>query len=154
MNDSKECSKVSSIQLDEMFSHCMKFAQVTLKKGGELYPLAITMSIEGDIAVASAYDGSEMPMAQDIYQLLENALVHEASIGKFSAVALAADVNVPEQYESPSKDAIRVHIEARGFARFIYAPYEITMSGIFRKKRALVLHEPFSIEASPRFFNS
>jgi hypothetical protein len=45
-----------------------------------------------------------------------------------------------------------VHLETSGFARFIYVPYEISKSGMFKKKLDLVMHEPFSVEVNPSFF--
>jgi hypothetical protein len=98
-------------------------------------------SVEGD-------DGNEHPKPQEIYHLLTEAFVSEAKSGKIFGAALAANVNVPEQYESPSRDALRVRLETEGFVRFFYIAYEIAKSEPPNKKSALILHEPLS----PAFF--
>ena len=46
----------------------------------------------------------------------------------------------------------RVHLETEGYSRFIFVPYEITKSGFFKKKSAIILHELFTVEVSPVFF--
>jgi len=45
---------------------------------------------------------------------------------------------------------VRVHIESKGYARFIYVPYEI----ISEDAREVRLHDPFAVEISPSFFTA
>ena len=139
-------------QLHELLSYCIEFAQVMLKDSGEFYPFGASLSLDGKVAAVGGDDGNERPNPQDIYQLLARGFVSEASGGRVSGVALAANVDVPEQYKSPSKDALRVHLESVGFARYIYVPYEIEKSGLFNRKKSVVLHEPISVEIRPTFF--
>jgi hypothetical protein len=77
--------------------------------------------------------------------------VHERFVaaganGRILAAALVANVAVPEELEAPSRDAIRVHLEAQGFARFIYVPYEVT------SEQTLRLHDSVLVDVEPGFF--
>ena len=139
-------------QMHELLAYCMEFAQTMLMGSGEFYPFGAMLSLEGKVVTVGGYDGKERPAPLDIYQMLAGAFASEAKAGNTSGVALAANVNVPAQYKSPSKDALRVHLETQGFARFIYVPYEIVTSGIFKKKQSLTMHGPFSVEVGPSFF--
>jgi hypothetical protein len=139
-------------QLHELLAYCMDFAETMLRESGEFYPFGAVLSPEGAVVAVGGDDGNQHPEPQEIYRLLTEAFVSEAKSGKIFGAALAANVNVPEQYESPSRDALRARLETEGFARFFYIPYEITESGPLNKKSALILHEPFSVEVSPAFF--
>jgi hypothetical protein len=52
---------------------------------------------------------------------------------KIIAGAIAADVTVPREYQSPFPDAIRVLLECAGYSRFMYLPYRVTKPGIFAR---------------------
>ena len=138
-------------QLHELLTYCTDFAQLMLKDSGEFYPFGAVLSSEGNVVAVGGSNGQEYPKAQEIYHLLTEAFVVDAKSGKIVGAALAANVNVPEQFESPSRDALRVHLETEGYARFIYVPYEITKSG-FLRRTAIIRHELFSVEVSPVFF--
>ncbi len=143
---------VTPTQRQELLNYCLDFAKTMLTDAGEFYPFGAMLSLEGKLAAAGGYNGSERPPPQDIYQLLLGAFASEAKHGSISGAALAANVNVPEAYASPSKDAIRIHLETPGFAQFIYVPYEIGKSGLFKNKLTVTLHEPFAVEMNPSFF--
>lgn len=140
-------------QLQELLSYCTDFAKTMLNDAGDFYPFGAKLSLEGQVVAVGGHNGSERPLPQEIYQLLKGAFVSEAQNGSISGAALAANVNVPEQYASPSRDAIRVHLETPGFARFIYVPYEVAKAGLFKKKFSVTLHEPFAVEVSPGLFS-
>jgi len=139
-------------QLHELLTYCMDLAQILLRDAGEFYPFGAVLSPEGKVVAVSGSDGNEHPKAQDIYDLLTEAFVSKAKSGKIFGAALAANVSVPEQYKSPSRDALRVHLETEGYSRFIFVPYEITKSGFLKRTSAITLHEMFSVEVSPVFF--
>jgi hypothetical protein len=128
-------------QLHQLLAYCTDFAQIMLQDSGEFYPFGAVLSPEGAVVAAGGYDGNEYPKPQEIYRLITEAFVSEAKSGKILGAAIAANVNVPEQYETPSRDALRVRLEADDFARFIYVPYEMTKSQSLNEKSTLVLHE-------------
>jgi len=68
--------------------------------------------------------------------------------------AIAVDVNIPSNYNPTLPDGIRVHLEGEGYSRYIYVPYSIKMVGLVRRKREVVLAEPFSVEVPAEVFVS
>jgi hypothetical protein len=139
-------------QLHELLTYCMEFGQTMLENSGEFYPFGAVLSSEGKVVACGGSNGKKHPKAQDIYELLTESFASEAKNGKIFAAALAANVNVPEQFKLPSRDAIRVRLETEGYARFIFIPYEITKSGLLKRKSALVRYELFPVETSQVFF--
>jgi hypothetical protein len=59
-----------------------------------------------------------------------------------------ANVTIPDEFEAPVRDGVRVHIESEGYARFIYVPYEIVVAD----EPEVRLHDPFAVEVDPSFF--
>jgi len=139
-------------QLHELLAYCLNFARTMLEKAGDFYPFGATLSPDGKVAATGGYNGEEHPQPQEIYRLLADAFRSGASTGEFLGVALAANVNIPAQFSSVSPDGVRVHIEASGYSRFVYVPYKIKVSGMFKKTKSVELGEPFSVEVPPNFF--
>jgi hypothetical protein len=141
-------------QLHEMLNYCMDFARTMLAESGDFYPFGATLSPQGVVAAVGGYDGEERPAPADIYRLLGEAFLSGAARGEHSGVALAANVNIPAEYESISRDGLRVHLESHGYARFIYVPYKLGTTGLFKKRRVVEFSEPFSVELAPTFFGT
>lgn len=139
-------------QLHELLTYCLDFARTMLEKAGEFHPFGATLSQDGKVAAVSGYNGEELPKAQEIYGLLAGAFRSAAHNGEFLGVALAANVNIPTQFSSVFPDGVRVHIESAGYSRFIYVPYKIKVSGMFKKTRSVEAGEPFSVEVPPNFY--
>ncbi|WP_222613134.1 hypothetical protein [Undibacterium jejuense] len=130
----------------------MDFARTMLERAGEFYPFGATLSQQGEVAAVGGYNGEEHPIPTEIYKLLAGEFESGASSGRFLGVALAANVNVPPNYESPFPDALRVHIEANDYARFIYVPYALSKKGFFRRHREVEYGTPFAVEIAPSFY--
>jgi hypothetical protein len=139
-------------QLHEMLKYCMELARTMLEDSGDFYPFGATLSPQGVVAAVGGYNGEERPSPTEIYQLLGQSFRGGAARGEHAGVALAANVNVPPEYSSPSRDGLRVHLESQGYARFIYVPYQLGTKGLFKKRRVVEFSEPFSVELSPTFF--
>lgn len=139
-------------QLHELLMYCINFARTMLEKAGDFYPFGATLTPDGKVAAAGGHNGEEHPQPQEIYRLLAGAFSSGARTGEFMGVALAANVNIPAQFSSPSPDGVRVHIEASGYSRFMYVPYKIKVSGMFKKHKAIEFSEPFSVQVPPNFF--
>jgi hypothetical protein len=139
-------------QLHELLTYCMDFARIMLKKAGDFYPFGATLSPDGKVSATGGYNGEEHPQPQEIYRLLAGAFRSGAGTGEFLGVALAANVNIPAQFAPVSPDGIRVHIEASDYSRFVYLPYQIKASGLFKKTKTIEFGEPFSVEVPPNFF--
>lgn len=139
-------------QLHGMYTCCVDFAKQMLADAGDFYPFGATLSPEGQMARAGAHNGDDHPPPLQLYDILAGAFAEGGKSGKFSAVALAANVNIPAQYSPSSPDGIRVHLECAGNARFIYVPYTLEKTGFFKRKKKLVLGEPFAVAMVPTFF--
>ena len=123
-----------------------------LEEAGEFYPFGASLSQNGQISEVGGYNGEEHPQSEQIYNLLTVAFSSGARSGQLLGAALAANVNIPAQFSPASPDGIRVHIESLGYSRFVYFPYKLKISGIFKKTRLVELGEPFAVEVLPTFF--
>ena len=139
-------------QLHELLTYCLDFAKLMLSDSGKFYPFGAVLGVEGKLKAVGVHNGNERPNPQDLFRLLEDTFKVQATGGEIIASAMAADVNIPSTYESPCPDGIRVHLEANEYSRFIYFPYRISKTGIFKKKTSVEVLEPFSVEMPPSFF--
>ena len=141
-------------QLHEMLSYCTDFARTMLEDSGDFYPFGATLSPQGVVAAVGGYNGEEKPTPTEIYQLLGESFLSGAARGELAGVALAANVNIPPEFKSDSRDGLRVHLESQGYSRFIYVPYQLGTKGLFKKRRVVEFSEPFSVELAPTFFGT
>lgn len=142
--------------LTAMLAGTLRFAKLMLGKAGEFYPFGETADPAGTRSMRGGYNGEEHPDPREIYLLLQDAFARNVAEGNVAAVALAANVDIPEQYEAPYRDAIRVHVEAQGYSRYIYLPYRIETRSLvrrlFRRPYAVSYAEVFSVDAPPVMF--
>jgi hypothetical protein len=143
---------VSPEKLHELLSYCTDFAKTMLNGSGEFYPFGAAVAKDHKVRAVGGYDGNEYPNPQDIYRLLADGFTVNAKDGSILAAALAANVNIPDAYEAPTRDGVRVHLECVGYSRFIYTPFRITKKGLFKKSHFVEFFEPFSVEVPPSFF--
>jgi hypothetical protein len=139
-------------QLHELLTYCLDFAKLMLSDSGEFYPFGAVLGVEGKLKAVGAHDGNERPNPQDLFRLLGDMFKAQAASGEIIASAMTANVNIPSTYESPHPDGIRVHLESNDYSRFIYFPYRITKTGIFKKKISIEVLEPFAVEIPPSIF--
>lgn len=139
-------------QLHEMLIYCMSFARTMLEDSGDFYPFGATLSFQGVVAGVGGYNGEEKPSPTEIYQLLGEAFLRGVERNEHAGVALAANVDIPDEYSAPSRDGLRVHLEGPGYSRFIYVPYTFTKQGLFKKRRVVQFAEPFAVEISPIYY--
>ena len=141
-------------KLHELLTYCIDFGKTMLTNSGDFHPFGATLGPDGKVTAVGGHNGEERPAPQDLYRLLGEAFTSSASEGSISAAALAANVNIPNEYESPSRDGIRVLLESKDFSRFVYIPYSIKKQGIFKKSNLVTLFEPFSVQLGPGIFKS
>jgi hypothetical protein len=130
----------------------MDFGKIMLEDSGEFYPFGAVMGADGKLTAVGGYDGSEKPNSQDIYRLLSDAFISDARAGKVLAIALAANVKIPPDYNPPSPDGLRVQLETEGYCRFIYMPYTLAKVGFFKKTTIANYGEFISVDAPPQVF--
>ncbi|MET0936731.1 MAG: hypothetical protein ABWX83_12105 [Luteibacter sp.] len=139
---------VTNERLNQLFTFSMDFAKDMLAENGNFYPFGATVTETGKVAAEAGHDGTtDDPEAHDVYR----AIFERFATGKPEeavAAALVANVIIPDEFEAPVRDGVRVHIESEGYARFIYVPYEIVVAD----EPEVRLHDPFAVEVDPSFF--
>ncbi len=138
-----------SDHLHSALNYCVDFARLMLEKSGEFHPFGAIVNATGDVEARGAWTGEEFPKGQDVYELLMEGLRAELLDGRAIAIAVAADVNIPEQYAAPYRDGLRVALESPGYSRFVYMPYHLKRSSIFSSKKVVEFSESFSVELKP-----
>ncbi|USJ02142.1 hypothetical protein MUG10_08565 [Xanthomonas prunicola] len=141
-------------KLYERLTYCIDFGETMLTSDGEFHPFGATLGLDGNVTAAGGYNGEENPAAQDIYRLLGEAFTSSATEGSIAAAALAANVDIPLEYEPPAPDGIRVLLESRGFSRFVYIPYVNKRHGLFTESNSITLFEPIAVEVGPSIFKA
>jgi hypothetical protein len=145
-------------QLVQLLQYCESFAKQMLINSAEFYPFGAFINAHGKIEALGAYDGQEHPNSQDVYRLLNDSVVQMAREGKIIAYGLAANVNIPSQFESPHVDGIRVHVEAPEYSRHIYTPYRVLPYRALRRFLAFLpvveYAEPITVDLEPAVFQS
>ena len=139
-------------QLHSAFSYCLDFAKQMLEDSASFLPFGAALTLAGEVKAVAGWNGEEHPAPAELYQLLSEALRDEAKSKSISGSAVAVDVNIPTAYNPALPDGIRVHLEGDGYSRYIYVPYTIRTSGLLRRRREVVLAEPFSVEVPAEVF--
>jgi hypothetical protein len=128
----------------------MDFARTMLEDSGEFHPFGAKVDTAGQVvAVGGLIEGQEHPRGQEVYELLMGNLRSELADGRAIAIAVAVNVNIPDQYSPRHKDGLRVTLESTGYSRFIYVPYRLERAGLFNSKKKVELADPFSVELKP-----
>jgi hypothetical protein len=143
--------------LAAMLEGTWNFAKVMLRKTGDFYPFAETADRTGKRSMVGGSTGQEHPNPRSIYSLLHDALASQVASGEAAAVALAANVNIPAEYQSPFPDGVRVHVEAAGYCRYVYLPYRVAPRGVIKRTLGrpfdVAYGEPISVDLPPIFFS-
>ncbi|MEJ2468564.1 MAG: hypothetical protein P8Y51_05760 [Campylobacterales bacterium] len=133
-------------KLFEMVERCVADAVLALENDTALTPFAKVLVNDGSVRDISCAAEEE----KTCYETLLNRLKAEVQMGDIEAVALAARVTIPEHYNAPSPQGIRIHLEEKALThkklsgRLLYIPYELLASEN-SEKRSVMLHNPIAI---------
>jgi hypothetical protein len=141
-------------QLNAALMYCLDFASHMLENSASFLPFGAKLTEAGEVQAVGGWTGEEHPAPTELYALLAAALRSEAKTGTIAGSALAVDVNIPPEYNPVLPHGIRVHLEGEGYSRYIYTPYAIKAVGPLRRKREVVLTEPFSVKVPADVFVS
>ncbi len=139
-------------QLASLLQYCGDFARLMIEDSGEFYPFGAEIDATGELRALGFSDGTERPSTQELYEYAQNVLSAKAKSGEIIAGAIAVNVNIPPQFESPLPDGIRVHVESSNFSRFIYQPYGIRKSGFLGQKRVVDYADLIGVDVGPVMF--
>ncbi|MCW2572186.1 MAG: hypothetical protein JWO88_2244 [Frankiales bacterium] len=127
--------------LDQLLSAALETASELLSVDGEFYPFAVALTHAGELVSPAVDPGSEHPDAEDVVDLLLDAL--RDGRGSIRAAAMCTDVTLAS--DDGDQDAIRVELEAAEHEPFtILVPYD----------DGPVLGEPFGLEGESRIFSA
>jgi hypothetical protein len=97
-------------QLQSALSYCMDFARTMLEDSGEFHPFGAKVDTSGQlVAVGGLIEGQEHPRGQEVYELLMGNLRSELADGRAIAIAVAANVNIPDEYSPRTRTACASH---------------------------------------------
>jgi len=133
-------------QLDSAFMYGVDFARTMLEDGGEFIPFGAKINATGKLEAVGGWNGEGHPKRGEIYELILSALETEVKSGNALALAVAADVTIPAQYDAPFRDGLRVTLAAQDYARFIYVPYHLTDPDAPKGSKGVEFAEPFADE--------
>jgi hypothetical protein len=113
-------------KLEELLNYCTGFAKQMIEGHGEFHPFGAVINSSGQITAVGAHIGEELPKGAELYSFLQSSMKSQFLKREIIACAIAANVNIPTQFQSPFPDGIRVFLECAGYSRFIYLPYQIS----------------------------
>jgi hypothetical protein len=133
-------------KLFEMVERCVADALLALENETPLIPFAKLLVTDGSVRdlPCSAEDEKRC------YEALLAQLKGEVQMGDIDAIAITARVTIPDHYNAPSPQGIRIHIEEKALAhkkisgRLLYIPYEIFATD-GTGTRSVMLHNPIAI---------
>lgn len=140
-------------RLTELLEYCMDFAKMMLGKCGEFHPFGAVIQANDSFGAVGAYTGENFPHGQELFQLLLDSFKQQFQKGEIKAAAIAANVNIPKEFEPSYPDGIRVWIECAGYSRMVYIPYSIAERSLFerltRRKRRVTYGEMIPVDVDP-----
>jgi len=120
-------------KLEELLTYCLDFAKQMLHSHGEFHPFGASLDSGLTLKAVGASNGEEFPPGKDLAMLLMQAFRKEFSEERIVAAALAANVNIPKQFNPKYQDGIRVTIECDGYSRNVYLPYKLHKEGLIKR---------------------
>lgn len=119
--------------LAALLQYSDSFAKQMLVEAGGFHPFGAFINTGGKVEALAGHIGTEFPRGQELYAFLQSAVHQLAVEKKILAYALAANVHVPTELNSPLPDGIRIHVVAPGYSRMIYTPYRTLSYRALRK---------------------
>lgn len=131
-------------KLFEMVERCVADAVLALENDTPLIPFAKVLHTHDGMRDIPCMNTDE----KICYEALLRQLIAEVQMGDIDAVALSAKVTIPEHYNAPSSQGIRIHVEKKADAhkkiggRLLYVPYDLFAAS---EHRSVMLHTPIAI---------
>ena len=137
-----------------MLDECIEYASKILISDNTLNSFAMVLDKDNNIGSVSSDETDGFIR----YEYLLQTLRDEAKTNKIAAIALLANVTIPDNFNAPVSSGIRIHIEEKAFtsdnklsARLLYVPYQL-----FKTKddetTQIKLHDPIPIALACEIF--
>jgi hypothetical protein len=133
-------------QCESLLDAVLPIATKTLQEHGEFYPFGASLKLDGNVALAMAYDGRENPPSQPLIDMLRDGFRADASTRKIIASAVVYDVRVTPPGTSDKMDAVAVELDHRdNYSVVVFFPYTI-------RDGTVDVREPFANKGEARIF--
>jgi hypothetical protein len=116
-------------KLQELLEYCVGFAKQMVESHGAFHPFGAVVESDGTLTAVGADIGEEHPQGAAVFQFLQSAMRARFQKREIIAAAIAADVNIPPQFEPAYSDGIRVLLACAGYSRYIYLPFRVKTGG-------------------------
>ena len=137
-----------------MLDDCIDYAKEVLISSKNLESFA--MVLEPDNSVRSITISEQS--SEERYEALLEVLRDEAKSEKITAMALLANVTIPDNFSPAVSSGIRIHIEEKDFraenklsARLLYVPYQLYKSKDDEQIH-IKLHDPIPVGLACEIF--
>src|SRR5512141_2880985 len=85
-------------QLTDLLNLSLDFARQMIRDHGAFYPFGAALGPDLKPQLVGAYNGEEHPDRPSIHTLLEQAFASDVPAGKYRAVSITADVDLPKDF--------------------------------------------------------
>ena len=113
-------------KLEELLNYCIGFAKQMVESHGAFHPFGAVIVSAGTVNAVGADVGEEHPHGATVFQFLQGTMRAHFQKREIIAASIAADVNIPPQYQPVYPDGIRVLLECARYSRYIYLPYRVS----------------------------
>ena len=121
---------MSKQELEELMNDSLPFAKQMLEEHGEFHPYGGAIKANGEIIRSGAYNGEELPLAQELIDVLVEASRKLAAAGEYRATAIIFDVLVKPPNSDQKTDAIQINLDhANGLSIEVFLPYRLSAEG-------------------------
>jgi hypothetical protein len=117
---------VDPIRLQELLNYCLSFGRHMLANSGQFYPFGAVVDQNGKLSGVGGNTGEEHPKVADVFRLLRDGMRTQFAERSIVAAAIAINVDMPPEFNSPHPTAIRILLECANYARIVYVPYRGT----------------------------
>ncbi len=110
--------------LDALTNHLLALAKQQISRRGGFFPFAASMTVNGEIRLATSYDGDEHLETMALVDFLLKGLRHDAETGKIRAAGICVDTRVASSPGAEKSDAVCAQLEhADGLCVDVFLPY-------------------------------
>lgn len=137
-----------------MIDDCIEYAKEVLTSAKTLESFAMVLEPDNNIRSITIQE----QRGEERYEALLQALRDEAKSDKITAIAILANVTIPDSFSPAVSSGIRIHIEEKYFAadnklsaRLLYVPYQLYKTKEDEQVH-IQLHDPIPVGLACEIF--
>jgi hypothetical protein len=134
--------------IDDLLNDLLPFAEKMLRKAREFLPFGAITKPDGQIVWEGAYDGDDLPLSQDLIDILNESHKRMADGHELRACAVVYDIRTTPPGKSKKQDAICVSVDhINGYSAQLIHPYKFSLLG------RLVVEDGYAIRGESAIFS-